>query len=85
MSFSIGAVASARASYDDGNWCGTKPGPRPHFDLGSILGIGGGIGVQGDEQCGNGIRKLNLPPPPPPTLGEAAGALGHMVQLALGR
>jgi hypothetical protein len=29
------AISAARASYEDGNWCGTKPGPRPHFDLAS--------------------------------------------------
>jgi hypothetical protein len=29
------AISAARASYDDGNWCGTKPGPHPHADLAS--------------------------------------------------
>jgi hypothetical protein len=80
MSLSVNAAVSARASYDDGNWCGTKPGPRPHFDLGSVLGslIQHPGTVQGDEQCGNGIIK-HFPPPPPPPLGDLAGQVSHQV------
>jgi len=76
MSLSVNAAASARASYDDGNWCGTKPGPRPHLDLGSLFQHPGT--VRGDDQCGNGIIR-HFPPPPPPPLGDLVGQLGHQV------
>jgi hypothetical protein len=91
MSLSIGAIAS-KASWEDGNWCGTPPGPRPHFELGSLLEkialnpqpLPPKSGIQHllDDFCGTG-RKPHFPPPPPPPLGEAAGKLSHLVQLAL--
>ena len=52
------AISAARASYDDGNWCGTPPGPRPHFDLASNL---------------TRLDQILLNPQPLPPKGESLG------------
>ena len=44
MSISLSAAISAKASID-GDWCGTKPHPHPHFDLGSIVSLLDKIGL----------------------------------------
>jgi hypothetical protein len=92
------AISAARASYDEGNWCGTPPGPRPHFDLGTsqltkleqLLGgaLGGSRQSEDDApQCGNGILNLlkHFPPPPPPQLGDLVGGAAQQVMNALMR
>jgi hypothetical protein len=61
MSLSINAAISAKASYDDGDWCGTKPGPHPHFGLGSLVSL---------------LEKIGLNPQPLPPKAEG-GALQH--------
>jgi hypothetical protein len=93
------AISAARASFDDGNWCGTKPGPRPHLDLSSlstsleqILQGGSSLQQHGAARysddvppCGNDILNIlkHFPPPPPPPLGDLMGGVSHQVMNAL--
>ena len=87
MSLSFNAAVSARASFDDGNWCGTKPGPHPHIGGGGVPGDGDWCGTKpgphphphfdGLSALATLLEKVGLNPQPLPPGGDGGHGSTH--------